>query len=87
MEGAAYRLAIHGLLSLLAQTTQHHLPRGNTAYSGLSLLTTVINQERALQSCLRPILRRWFLNGESLVPNNSSCDKLTINNQPGDQAS
>lgn len=35
----AYCLVPHGLLSLLSQTTEGHLPKGDTAHSELGPLT------------------------------------------------
>jgi hypothetical protein len=54
MKGAAYWLASPGLLSLLSYTTQNHLPRGGSPYSGLGL-STLINQENVPQTCPQTI--------------------------------
>lgn len=37
MEGAAYWLALHGLLSLLSYRTQEHHPRDDSTHSELAL--------------------------------------------------
>ena len=50
--GAAYWLALHGLLSLLSYKTHVYLPRGDTAQSGLGPSTSIIKEEYALQTCL-----------------------------------
>jgi len=43
VEGAAYWLASHGLLSLLSFRTHDHLPRNGTAYYGLGRSALITN--------------------------------------------
>lgn len=45
MEKAVYRLDSHALLTLLASSTQDHLPRDDTGYSRLGPSTSIIHQE------------------------------------------
>ncbi|CAO2634802.1 hypothetical protein LEMLEM_LOCUS22806, partial [Lemmus lemmus] len=45
MEQGSYWLAPRGLLGLLFYTTQVHLPRGGTAYSGPDPPSSIIYQE------------------------------------------
>lgn len=49
-------LALYGLLSLLSDTTQGHMPKGETAHSGLSTSTSTISQESAPHTCLQASL-------------------------------
>ena len=56
VEGAAYWLASHGLLSLLSYRTQGHQPRVETTQNGLGLPPSITNYENALQACLQPDL-------------------------------
>jgi hypothetical protein len=50
----------HGLLSLLPYPILDHLPRDGTTHSGQGLLTPIITQENALQSCLQANLMESF---------------------------
>ena len=49
MEGAAYWLAPHGLLSLLSYRTQVNQPRDGSTHSGLGLPLSIIKD---IPSCL-----------------------------------
>lgn len=51
----------HGSLSLLPWTTQSCLPTGSTTHSGLSLHTSIINQENGHKLSFRPVWWRPFL--------------------------
>lgn len=44
------RPAPHSLFRLLSYVTQDHLPRNSTTHSGVGLLTSITNQEDALQA-------------------------------------
>jgi hypothetical protein len=80
-----WRNSSEGLLTLLSYTTQEYFLRhrewngGSTTHSGLGPLTSIINQENALQSCLQASLMEAFFspNGGSLFSTNSSFIKLT----------
>ena len=43
--GAAYGLALHGLLSLLSYRTQDHQPRAGTTHNGLDPLPYIISKK------------------------------------------
>lgn len=55
MEDAACFIALHGLHSPLSYNTEDYHLRDDTAYSELSPPTSIINQKKAPQLCLRPI--------------------------------
>jgi len=45
IEDTAYSLAFYGFLNLLSHTVQNHLPRSDTAHSGLGPSISVVHQE------------------------------------------
>ena len=55
--GAAHRLALHGLLSLLSHQTQARLPKGGLTQGGLALLNQTLINTMPHSSASRPILQ------------------------------
>ena len=59
-KGAAYWLALHGLLSLLSYRTQDHQPRDGTAHSELGPPLSITNERNAFPASLQPDLMEAF---------------------------
>lgn len=75
-------LAPPGLLSLLSNTTEDHLPRDGTFYIRLGLSISIFNpKNNVLQMCLQAIWWKHFLMKGSLYQTTLTFVKLAIKGQ------
>lgn len=75
-EAEGWRMLFIGLLSLLSQSPQDHLPRNGTAYSRLGPSPSITNQENAPQGCLQDDLMGTFFQLSFLFSDDSNLCQL-----------